>query len=197
MPLKYQCFLFDLDNTLVDTDNIKRETLLELGFSNPTKISDIDIRTKSPTKFLNKVGKDLGTYWKVYKRKVKKSAEPITNDLISALDDLKYHKAEIGIITATPVEVAITVLKASGLYNYFEKVWFSRNKVNTISKALDYFKCDTNESIYIGDLEKDYLAAQGADIDFALALWGCISDDPIIDDVDILLDKPSGLVKLK
>ena len=40
MSLRYRCYSFDLDNTLVDTDDIKREALFELGVKNSAKISD-------------------------------------------------------------------------------------------------------------------------------------------------------------
>jgi HAD superfamily hydrolase (TIGR01549 family) len=198
MSLRYKCYLFDLDNTLVDTDDIKREALFELGVKNSTTISDIHIRTMAPTKFLRRGSKDLSSYWRVYKNKIKKSAKPITDGLMSVLDDLDSYGMYLGVITASPEKIATAVLRSSGLEKYFgDKIWYSRNKAKTIREVLACFDCDTYDTIYIGDLEKDYIAAQVSNIDFGLALWGCLADDPIIDKVDISLEVPSDLLRLK
>lgn len=198
MILRYQCYLFDLDNTLVDTDDIKRRALSELGVKHAATIPDTNIRTMAPTKFLKRVGQDLGSYWKVYQRVIAEMAEPIVEDLISVLDNLDSKGAYLGIITASPMRIAKAVLRSSRLDKYFQdRIWFSRNKVKTIIEALDHIGCAFHESIYIGDREKDYVAARDAGIAFALALWGCLRGDPIIDKVDIRLRQPSDLLRLR
>lgn len=62
-------------------------------------------------------------------------------------------------------------------------------------KCLEALSIRSDEAIFVGDTLNDYLAAKNANIDFAYAKWGSVSDEGI-DEPTYIFDKPIDLLSL-
>jgi len=75
----------------------------------------------------------------------------------------------ISIVTATPQNEIINILKELKIYSYFDDVYGSpRNKIELLEQLIRKRKFDLKQALFIGDSINDYKAAQFHNILFAL-----------------------------
>ena len=98
MNKKYTSILFDLDNTLIDTDPICKKTLKKCECKKIADISLKDLRSLSPPNLLRKYGGNYANYWKYYEKYLS-DIKPIDPKLPEILDVIKKLNITLGIIT--------------------------------------------------------------------------------------------------
>jgi HAD superfamily hydrolase (TIGR01549 family) len=196
----YKCILFDLDNTVLDTDPVRIAALTACGVD-PKEMSLADLRTLSPLKIIKARGYKLADYWQAYRRNATLARCPVGME--SVLQGIREKGALTGIVTSSPRHIAEEVLKAKGLLDYFvEIVGYRRGLRNKphgdpIVEALRALGCKREDAIYIGDNERDFKASQEAGVDFGLALWGIMdSDSELFTWCELQLDKTENLLTL-
>lgn len=197
---KYKCLLFDLDNTVLDTDPVRIAALAACGV-NAKEMPLCDLRTLSPWKIIKAHGYDPADYWQAYRRNATIARCP--DGMESALQKIREKGILTGIVTSSPRRIAEEVLKDNGLLGYFMKiVGYRRGQRNKpygdpIVEALHALGCEREDAIYIGDNERDFEASQNAGVNFGLAIWGKMdSDSALLTRCELQLDKTENLLNL-
>lgn len=199
-----KAFLFDLDGTIWDSENIIIETLHNTISEEKGEIISKTPLLKelreyhSPLKVLNL--HEIYThnsYWKRYRR----NSEHIvlfydnTSDIFEYL--LKNRKL-IGYITSLKKEFTLRLLKKFGLYKYANvlitpsECRATKPSSKPIVMALEMLSVKNVETIYIGDQDVDIIAAKRAGCKAGLASWGtqnriCEEPNYIFEDLEDIL----------
>ena len=194
---KHTCMLFDIDNTLVDTDPIIKSALQACGCSGVEDVSLKDLRTLSPNKLLRKLGSPttVSKYWRCYREAARSKAQLLNSDIFQVLEMLSNRGVLLGIVTSSKSDIAVTVLNACNIGNFFTGciVGFgscTRRKPHgdPILFALEKLNHPTEGTIYIGDAERDALASQEAGVDFGLVGWAQLAsndDERLYPDIEL------------
>jgi HAD superfamily hydrolase (TIGR01549 family) len=197
---KYKCILFDLDNTILDTEPVRIAALTACGV-NAKKMSLRNLRTLSPLKIIKAHGYDPADYWQAYRRNTTLAKCP--DGMEFALRRIRDKGILTGIVTTSPKSVAEKVLKDNGLLSYFiEILGYRRGKRNKpygdpILDALRTLKCHRADAIFIGDNRSDFEASQNAGVNFGLALWCYMEgDSDLLERCELLLHKTENLLDL-
>jgi HAD superfamily hydrolase (TIGR01549 family) len=181
----YQCILFDIDGTIIDTEKavisslqklLKLETGVEysanelafaLGIPGAIALKKFNIPDiKNATQKWN-------DYFKEFYRDI--CVFPNVEEIIKKLSILNI---KTGIVTSKTKQELVDDFYPFGLHDYFNYVVCAndtnKHKPNPdpILKCLEIAKATPSETIYIGDTIYDMQCAQSAGVDFALALWG-------------------------
>jgi HAD superfamily hydrolase (TIGR01509 family) len=183
----YKLIIFDMDGTLVDTDLMLVESMLELfhkyrpdfkitlkelvSFSGPPLAKTIEqyFPGHNPQAIFNEF---LQISPKYYHRHV--TTFPGTEDVLKALTERKIHR---GIVTNKMHNSTVDTLKMLNIDQYFEfivgydDVSSPKPHPEGINKCLKHFNIQPHEALYIGDTVYDYLAASAAKVDSAIITW--------------------------
>ena len=185
---KYSLILFDMDGTIVDSDQMLYHSLYALydkfnnGIRKPekelVKYSGPLIEESLKKEFPNiDISITLGEYIKQaahYSYLIK----PMEN-IISVLKELKNKGVKTGIVTNKHTKNAIKALKATnmeGLFDIligFDEVVNHKPAKDGILKAMELLNIkDKSEVLYVGDNNVDHYTAENAGVDSALINWG-------------------------
>lgn len=174
---KLQCLLFDLDDTLVDSDPLRIEALKQCGHPDPASLHLEELRFKSPPALMKPhCGINMNQYWKQYISAAEKHAKLTSNKLPLVLAQLKSTGKKLGVVTSSPGRIAYSVLSIVKLIEFFDSCLigyehFQRNKKNGIIKALLKLNISPKVTGYIGDSIHDRKASDMASVCFFLASW--------------------------
>lgn len=204
---KYKCIIFDLDGTILDTEEmnmiplqrlIKEELNLDIKYNDLLKY-----RAYAGKKTLELLGfKDIETSyskWVNYVNEYEEGAKLFDgfNEVIKTLDD---NGILCGISSSkTKAQYEIDFLK-TGLQKYMKSVVLAEDTQNhkphpePLLKALENLNVSPKEAIYVGDTFADYEATKKSEMDFAFALWGATNTEGI--NADFNLEKPTDLLKV-
>lgn len=183
----YKLILFDLDGTIVDTDQMIIATYTEL-FKIFKNISNPDINHiltfSGPPTFDTMVNEfpeyDPHVMEEEYKKRSKKyqikytKAYPYTKKMLLDLKELNIH---VGLVTNKPKQETIWTLNHTGLNDIFEIIICPEDVKNCkpnpegILLAINHFNVNLEDTLYVGDGERDYLSSKNANIDFAFVNW--------------------------
>lgn len=204
---KYKCIIFDLDGTMLDTEEmniiplqrlIKEELNLDIKYEELLKY-----RAYAGKKTLELLGfKDVeGSYpkWVKYVNEYEFGAK-----LYDGFNEVMDKLTEKGIIcgissSKTKAQYEIDFLK-TGLQKHMKSVVLAEDTENhkphpePLLKAVEALGIDPKDTIYVGDTIADYKATKAAGMTFAFAKWGAASFEGIKADFD--LNKPSDLLKV-
>ncbi|AEV94526.1 HAD family hydrolase [Pediococcus claussenii] len=206
---KYQVVMFDLDNTLLKTEQASIAALTQALNEDGVKVKASAIRklmgipglemakrlgSFEPTKTINRFNQLIG-------KKV---------DLIETYDGIKQmitalgdSSLEFGIVTSKLKEVYDAEMPHFPEINAIKKVVYSddtkEHKPNPepIEFALEnkFDHISVNNALYVGDSLFDMQAAHAAHVDFANAHWGALPNDDF-SDAEYILNHPSELLKI-
>lgn len=193
--MKWDCVLFDLDGTLLDTSQgVLKSVEYTINKLNLNKISEEKLKTFIGPPIYesfrseynlddNEVEKATEIFREIYKSKYLLEARPYDGiyDLLEELHKLGY---KLAVATNKRHDYAMTLLKEFGFCELFDYICGSDYQ-NTMKKADIINKClvelgvrDTKRAIIVGDTIHDYNGAQKTGIEFVGVGYGFGFHDP-------------------
>lgn len=179
--------VFDIDGTLLDTEHSiigsLQETLEQIigkKFPHKELAFALGIPGEVALKQLGmtNVEKASKLWTSIYEEKYK-GAISLFRGIPELLGELKRKGYTLGIITSKTREEYMSEFIAFGVAHLFDTVICMEDaaKPKPSSEPMREFLKRTNktaeEVLYIGDTKYDMLCAQGAEVAFGLAVWGC------------------------
>lgn len=203
----YNCIIFDIDGTLLDTEIAVLSSLQKLVFEELHKnlsFDELRFALGIPGEVtLNKLGitniSDCNVKWNIYLKKYFHNVK-VFDGIKDTLNKLNEFGILTGIVTSKTKEEFLNDFLPFDLNNYFKLVVCAddteKHKPNPdpILKFIELSGVDKSKTIYIGDTKYDADCAFGADIDFALALWGAKSSIGI--NANYILENPKQVLEL-
>lgn len=203
----HNCIIFDIDGTILDTENadlLSLQKLLLEELNRNFSFDELRFAFGIPGEAaLNKLGitniSECNLKWNRYLKE--------NSHLVKAFDGIEDTLVKLnekgiltGIVTSKTREEFLDNFVPFGLSNYFKLAVCAddteRHKPNPdpILKFLELSGADKSRTIYIGDTKYDADCASGAGIDFALALWGAKSSKGI--NANYFLEDPKQILDL-
>lgn len=179
-----QLIIFDFDGTIADTKaaviSISNRLAPEFGFF---PLSDAEIDHYQHLTAREMIKKSQVAWWKIpflmqrMKQEMRDQMQfidPISG-IEEALEALKAHQFQLGIITSNSQENAIQFLRQHGLLHYFNFVHssfhlFGKHKV--IRRLLRQNKFSPATVTYVGDETRDIEAAKKSGVSMIAVSWG-------------------------
>jgi len=203
----YNCIIFDIDGTLLDTENAILASLQKVLYEELNKnfsLDELRVAFGIPGEIiLKKFGiTDASNGLVKWNRYVKEYFHTIR--VFDGVEDtlIKLNEMGIltGIVTSKTKDEYIADFLPFGLNNYFKLVICADDTAqhkphpDPLLKFLELSGADKSKTIYVGDTKYDMDCAFNAGIDFALALWGAKSSKGI--NANYILDNPRKILKL-
>ncbi|SHK45990.1 HAD family hydrolase [Paramaledivibacter caminithermalis] len=188
----YECIIFDVDGTLINTEkaiigSLQRMLKVEFGkeFSEEELLFTLGIPGE---KALSQLGiTDIKKGMEGWAEHLKDFFMYI--ELFSGIEEVVKTLNEIGIrtgiVTSRIDEEIKNDLVLKKLIDYFSLVICADDTLKhkpepePLLKFLEITEANPSKAIYIGDTIYDFKCAQGAGVDFGLALWGAKSTEGI------------------
>jgi phosphoglycolate phosphatase-like HAD superfamily hydrolase/ADP-ribose pyrophosphatase YjhB (NUDIX family) len=190
--MKYTHIVFDIDGTLLDTEKALLLSLQQVVLTLQNRYVELDDLRFSlgitGTDALQKLGfadvHSASTLWNdLFRNHV--SLIHVFDGIVDVLGQLKSQSYSLGIITSkTRVEYQDNFVPF-GLDKYFDIVVCADDSTHhkpdpePICQYLKRADAKQQEVLYIGDSVYDMACAQSANVDCALALWGCKNPEGI------------------
>jgi len=188
----YEAFIFDVDGTLIDTEEAvlgSLQTMLKVHFNLSIPQEDLKFVLGIPGAVsLPRLGItdiELGNQlWNNYMANFKKTIHMI-DGIKQLLATLKERSITTGVVTSKTYQEYQNDFVPFGLakdLNYFvcaDDTELHKPHPDPLHKFLQISGAIAQSSIYIGDTIYDYECARDAGMDFGLALWGCKNPDRI------------------
>ena len=209
MKGNYKAIVFDIDGTLIDTEKavlislqhtfyrmfhiLKKEEDLYfvLGIPGKMALRNMGITEDQIPEALEQWDRYYG--WYSYSSSVFEGIEKV-------IQDLKLAGKKTGIVTSKTREEYVTDCYTFPILKIFKNVICSDDVRNPKPAADSLLKCMKDmevmpeETLYIGDAIYDYQCACAADVDFALAGWGCKMPDQI--DAKYKMEVPEKILEI-
>ncbi|MCI1578154.1 MAG: HAD family hydrolase [Clostridium beijerinckii] len=203
----YNCIIFDIDGTLLDTEIAVLSSLQKLIFEELNEnlsFDELRFALGIPGEVaLNKLGitniLDCNVKWNKYLKEYFHNVK-VFDGIKDTLIKLNEIGILTGIVTSKTKEEFLNDFAPFELNNYFKLVVCAddteEHKPNPepILKFIELSGANKSKTIYIGDTKYDMDCAFGAGIDFALALWGAKSSIGI--NANYILENPKQVLKL-
>ncbi len=196
--------IFDIDGTLLDTEDAVLLSLKDVVEEDKNQQADIDtlrfaLGIPGPDA-LHQLGFDDPVYYNSrWEEKFKNYYDRIRvfDGIQPTLIKLKKQQYQLGIITSKNKKEFQTDFVPFGLADYFSTVICAEDTCmhKPFSEPMDKFlqlsKATPEGAVYVGDTPYDLQCAKGAGVRFALALWGCKTPGGIA--ADYFLEKPEDI----
>ncbi|MBM7833403.1 HAD family hydrolase [Clostridium sardiniense] len=204
---KYKCIIFDLDGTMLDTEEMNIIPLQNLIKEELEKDIDYDdllkYRAYAGKKTLKLLGfKDIEkSYdkWVKYVNEYKDGAK-LYEGFHEVIKSLNKNGVLCGISSSKMREQYEVDFFKTGLQGYMKSVVLAEDTDNhkphpePLLKAVEILDIDPKDSLYIGDTIVDYKAAKSAGMDFGLAVWGAYDTSEI--EADYNLNEPKDILRV-
>jgi len=177
--------IFDFDGVLAESVNIKSEAFYNLylpfGLEIAEKVRNHHLENGGMSRFkkfkyyhdifLNKLLDDSGL-----KELVDTFSSMVINEVVAA-EEVKGASTFLNetnhliywIVSATPQEEIVEIIKCREMDDYFEKVYGSpRSKSDCVAEILVDNNLNPNEVVFVGDANSDYIAANNNNLHFVL-----------------------------
>ena len=203
----YNCIIFDIDGTILDTEVAILSSLQKLLFEELNKyfsFEQLRFALGIPGEVtLSKLGitnliesnQKWNRYFKDYLYHIK-----VFDGIEDTLNKLNEIGNSIGIVTSKTKSEYLDDFVPFGLANYFSIVVCAddtekhKPDPEPILKFIERSRADKSKTIYIGDTKYDMECAFNAGVDFALALWGAKSSIGI--NANYILEDPKQILEL-
>ncbi len=196
--------IFDIDGTLLDTEDavlLSLKDVIEENKNQPADINTLRFALGIPgPDALCRLGFDDPVYYNSrWEEKFQNYYDRIRvfDGIQTMLTELRKQQYQLGIITSKNKKEFQADFVPFGLADYFSTVICAEDtrRHKPFSEPMDKFLqlsgAKPGEAIYIGDTLYDLQCAKGAGVRFALALWGCKAPEGIT--ADDFLEKPEEI----
>ena len=191
--MKYKLCLFDFDYTLADTTKPIVEcfkhtfkTMNLDGFDRERVIKTIGLTLDDAFTELTGIKdkekvKELIAIYRVKSEEITIQNTVLFEDTMETLKTLKDNGVKIGIVSSRMGARIDKILEHLNCRRYIDHIIGYENVLNNkpnpegLMKALDYFKCNKEEVLYVGDSYIDAKAAENGQIDFVGVTTGTTS----------------------
>ena len=181
----YDCVIFDVDGTLIDTEKavlcslkkaLQEETAAEYSLADLSFVMGLtgtDSLRRLGVKNVDAMNEQWNKYIKDYYHLVS-----VFTDIEFVLKELHAMGMKTGIVTSKTEQELKDDLGPFQLLKYLPYVVCADDTIKhkpdpePILKFGEIANIELRRAIYIGDTMNDQQAAQGAGVDFGLALWG-------------------------
>lgn len=201
----FQCVIFDVDGTLIDTEVMVKKSLLKILLEENQKeytLSELDFILGIPGHVtLQKFGirniQETSRRWNKYMIDYKDQVTVFAG-IEETLQELKKKQITTGIVTSkTGIElrddfIPFGLMKYLDFYVCADDTAQHKPNPDPILKFLEKSGILAEQAIYIGDTIYDYQAATAANVKFALAQWGAKNSDGM--KPFILIEKPGNIL---
>lgn len=196
--IKY--IVFDFDGTIADTfHEIKQIVKKEFDMSD--KFFDL-LKKEGVWKVIKKSDipiRKLPEFVYVILSKLRNKKDiKLFPGMIALFGKLK-KKYKIGIVSSNSEENISDVLKKHGIEGFFDFVYSDSSifgKHLVLKKMCKKYKINPKEIIYVGDEDRDIIAARKVGIKVVAVTWGFNSEERLIDEKpDYLVRKPREIIK--
>jgi len=188
----YKCVIFDVDGTLIDTEEGILASLQRVVKEELNQVIDLDklkfalgitgdaALIKLGISNIAKANQNWIKYIEDYSHLIK-----IYDGIEKNLIKLSGAGIYMGIVTSRTVQELDNDFFPLGLQKYMRTIISAddtkkhKPEPEPLLKFLEVSGIDVSSSLYIGDTIYDMQCANGAGIDFALALWGAKSHEGI------------------
>jgi len=181
----YRCVIFDVDGTLIDTEKAVIKSLQRLLWEEQGrnyKYEELFFALGVPGAIsLEKLGiedvESACAKWDCYMGSLFQEIK-VYSGIRQTLEELTRLGVKTGIVTSKTKEQFKNDFLPFGLTDCLKCVVCADDTTNhkphpePLQKFLEIFQLEPQEALYVGDTIYDMRCAQGADVDFALALWG-------------------------
>jgi HAD superfamily hydrolase (TIGR01549 family) len=179
--LAYQAFIFDFDGVIVDSTNVKRDCFLQFYRRWPEHFNHMQKYTESAKgtsrydqfkELLKKQNiaeplweKKLAEYSLEFSLLTKKfvAEAALVDGILEFLSFLNRKKIPVAVVSNTPHEELIYLIKLKNLETYFEFIFGAtkeKRKVENLNTILSHKNFPLKQSVLIGDTVEDFKAAQ-------------------------------------
>ena len=203
----YDCIIFDVDGTLIDTENAVLTTYRKVfldEFHRDILPEELRAAYGVPTGLAMKnLGfKNVREAEENYHKHLFKefcNVKPF-NGILPVLEILKSKGIVTGIVTSRDKKEVTNDVCLQGLITYFQYVICTddtekhKPDPEPLLKLIEKTGLKASNVLYIGDTYFDYMCAKSAGVDFALALWGTKSSVNI--NAKYNMDKPADILQL-
>lgn len=183
--MRWQAVFFDFDGVILDSVNIKTEAFAEMfrqyGPDIEAKVVDYHVAHGGVSRFEkfkyyyknflnqpvdeNLIQKLAQQFSQLVIQKVLKA--PFIDGALETLKELKSMNIPIYLVTATPEDEMLHILKKRNLVKYFSKIYGAPKPKNAIvENILHQGNYNATQCLYIGDAMSDYLAAKKNNVEF-------------------------------
>ena len=187
--MKFKAILFDLDGTILNTDEMIVKVFEELYrvYRNGVMTPKEQIYYFSGPPLLDTVKKEFPNQDPNFMISEFEELSPLYYDKyvslypgsFEVLDALKKMHIKLGVVTNKLRGTAVKSLKQFGLYNFFDvivaldDVNYPKPNEEGVLKAMSLLRIsDPNDVLYVGDNAIDYLTSLNAGVKSALVVWG-------------------------
>jgi HAD superfamily hydrolase (TIGR01549 family) len=202
----YKTVIFDVDGTIIDTEQAVLSSLqkmLKNDYGKHYECEELHFVLGIPgAQSLPKLGiPDVvraGEMWNCYMKDYYDSIK-VYEGMSNVLESLVKNQIITGIVTSKTREELMHDFVPFGLMQYLSFIVCAddtkehKPKPEPILKFLEMSKADPKSSIYIGDTVYDFQCASSAGIDFALALWGSKTPEVM---ANYKIEQPAGILQL-
>jgi len=194
--------LFDLDNTLVDTDSLTRQTLIDCGAAGVESMAVGQLRSCSPAALLVSLSSSAGRrdFERHLLARIGAGVELLDAQARQVLDTLVLRKVLLGIVTSRPKAVAQALLRSCKLKRFFESCLVTYGSCGArkphpgpLITALRMLGHPCEGAIYVGDSQADAQASRSAGVHFGYAGWARPCGEP--PHADLFLKNMSDLLQ--
>lgn len=169
-----QCILISLQDALQKTDSISREyddLVFALGY---TSLAVLDrLQVKDPQATLKLWVENENKYSDMIR---------LFDGIRELLEQLKKDGCELGIVTSRTREEFDLIFRHQSISDMFSTIICASDTDEhkpspaPLLKYMELTGATGEEMLYVGDSPGDEKCASGADVDFALAMWGVHTD---------------------
>jgi haloacid dehalogenase superfamily, subfamily IA, variant 1 with third motif having Dx(3-4)D or Dx(3-4)E len=181
----YECVIFDVDGTLIDTEQASvfslQKVLKEEAAIDPCPEDLSFIMGVTGVEALRRLGvrnaDAMNDIWNQYLKGFYHLVS-VFADMEGVLKELHSMGMKTGIVTSRTRQELSDDLNRFGLHKYLPYAVCADDTQNhkpdpePICKFVEIVNVEPGRAVYIGDTVNDLLAARGAGVDFGLAMWG-------------------------
>lgn len=196
--------LFDFDGTLVDTFPIIEKEVRKLkGIEKKQKIDFNEIKKLGTKGLIKKSGIP---YWKIplltknIMREIRNRKDIKLFEGVELILKQLRKRYRLGIVSSNSEENIKKILKENGVDKLFDYIYSASSlfgKHKNLKRLIKKYKLNFEEVIYVGDEDRDILAAKKVGIKVVAVTWGYNSKEKLMKEKpDYLVSSPKELEKI-